>query len=114
MKRNTRRDWSEHFEAFWAHFPKCFKREETREAAKKYMRGLLAEVEGKNCWGLAEIMKETDPQAMQRLLYQAHWDSDLVCKLLRRKIVARLGYAPGVEVIDESAFVKRGDKSAGV
>jgi len=28
--------------------------------------------------------------------------------------VARLGYPGGVGVIDESAFVKRGDKSAGV
>jgi SRSO17 transposase len=64
---------------------------------------------------LAETkVKAAAPQAMQRLLYQAHWDSDLACRLLRRKVVARLGYAPGVGVIDESAFVKHGDKSAGV
>src|SRR5258708_2621485 len=114
MQLNTKSAWYDSFEDFWVDFAKCFKREEARAAAEKYVRGLLAEVERKNCWGLAEIMKETDPQAMQRLLYQAHWDSNLVCRLLRRKVVMRLGYVPGVGVIDETAFVKRGDKSAGV
>jgi SRSO17 transposase len=114
MQLNTRRNWSERFEEFWVDFSKCFKREETGQAAEKYVRGLLAEVERKNCWQLAEIMKENKPDTMQRLLYQAQWNADLVCKILRAKVIARLGYAPGVGVIDESAFVKRGDKSAGV
>jgi len=63
--------WSSSFQQFWADFGKCFKREEARAAAGEYVRGLLAEVERKNCWGLAEIMKKADPQAMQRLLYAA-------------------------------------------
>jgi SRSO17 transposase len=95
MQLNTRKGWTERFEDFWADLDKCFKREETRQAAQKYVRGLLAAVERKNCWQLAEIMKESDPQAMQRLLYQAHWDADLVCKILRAKVIARLGYAWG-------------------
>jgi SRSO17 transposase len=74
MQLNMRRAWSSSFEEFWRDFAKCFKREEARQAAEKYVRGLLAEVERKNCWQLAEIMKESDPQAMQRLLYQAQWD----------------------------------------
>jgi len=114
LQLNTRKGWSERFEEFWADFSKCFKREETGQAGEKYVRGLLAEVERKNCWQLAEIMKENNPDTLQRLLYQAQCTADLVCKILRAKAVARLGYAPEVEVIDESAFVKRGDKSAGV
>ncbi len=69
MQLSTNRAWSGFFEEFWRDFGKCFKREEARQAAGKYVRGLLAEVERKNCWQLAEIMKERDPQAMQRLLY---------------------------------------------
>jgi hypothetical protein len=91
MQLNTRKGWSEHFEDFWEDIGKCFKREETRQAAEKYVRGLLAEVQRKNCWQLAEIMKENNPDAMQRLLYQAQWNPDLVCEILRAKVVARLG-----------------------
>src|SRR5579871_721446 len=114
MELDNQKAWASSFQEFWSDFSLCFKREEVRAAAQKYVRGLLAEAECKNCWGLAEIMQESDPQAMQRLLYQAHWDADALCKILRGKVIARLGYAPGVGVIDESGFVKRGDKSAGV
>jgi SRSO17 transposase len=114
MQLDSKTSWSSAFKDLWQDFSKYFKRGEVRGAAEKYVRGLLAEVERMNCWGLAEIMQESDPQAMQCLLYQAQWNPDLVCKLLRAKVVARLGYAGGVGVIDESAFVKRGDKSAGV
>src|SRR5215470_1370330 len=114
MQLDNQKAWASSFQDFWSDFAKCFKREEARAAAEKYVRGLLAEVERKNCWGLAEIMQERDPQAMQRLLYQAQWDADTLCRILRSKVIARLGYAPGVGVIDESGFVKRGDKSVGV
>jgi len=114
MQLDDKTAWSSAFKDFWQDFSKYFKREEARGVAEKYVRGLLAEVERKNCWGLAEIMQENDPQAMQRLLFQAQLNPDLVCKLLRANVIARLGYPGGVGVIDESAFVKRGDKSAGV
>jgi SRSO17 transposase len=114
MQRDTKAAWSSAFDEFWADFGKCFQREAVRQVAQKYVRGLLAEVARKNCWQLAEVMKETDPQAMQRLLYHAQWDADLVCKVLRAKVIGHLGYAPGVGVIDESGFAKRGDKSVGV
>ena len=114
MEVNNEGAWVESFESFCAHFGECFKRETTRECAKEYIRGLLADIQRKNCWQLAEWMGQTDPQSMQRLLYEAQWDENLACQRLRALVIARLGYEQGVGVIDESGFVKRGDKSAGV
>jgi len=55
-----------------------------------------------------------DPQAMQRLLYEAQWDDRAVRRKLREVTVTELGYQPGVGVIDESGFVKKGEHSVGV
>src|SRR5215467_1887267 len=106
--------WANAFEQFLAEFADCFKRERTRSCATAYIRGLLANVERKNCWQIAERMGQADPQQTQRLLYEAKWAADDVCQRLRNQVVVRLGYEPGIGVLDESGFVKRGDKSAGV
>src|SRR5215475_11897512 len=98
--------WEESFDQFFADFRDCFKREETRSCAAAYIRGLLAEVERKNCSQLAECMGYTDPLSMQRLMYEAKWDADVVVQRVRAKAVARLGDQPGVGVLDESGFVK--------
>ncbi|MBZ0303579.1 MAG: IS701 family transposase [Anaerolineae bacterium] len=51
---------------------------------------------------------------MQRVLNEALWDAAAVRRQLRRAIIQQLGYESGIGVIDESGFVKWGDKSAGV
>lgn len=33
---------------------------------------------------------------------------------MRQMVIERLGYEPGIGVIDESGFLKKGDRSAGV
>lgn len=91
-----------------------FKRSESRDSAVRYVRGLLAEVKRKNCWQLAEKMGEAHPDGLQHLLYGAEWDADAVCQALRRVVATQMGYAPGIGVIDESSFVKKGQCSAGV
>jgi SRSO17 transposase len=78
------------------------------------MRGLLAEVTRKNCWQLAEVMGEGHPDGLQHLLYGADWDADAVCQQMRAVVVAQMGYEPGIGVIDESGFVKKGQCSVGV
>lgn len=106
--------WEEAFGHFFNTFEKRFKRSESRQTAQNYVRGLLSEVKRKNCWQLAEKVGESDPQAMQRLLYDGKWDSQAVCQDMRKLIIDQMGYEPGVGVIDESGFVKKGEKSAGV
>ncbi len=80
-----------------------------------YLRGLLAEVERKNGWTLAEMAGETGPQGMQRLLNFYAWDADGVRDDVRAAVVEVLADAErGVLIADETGFVKKGTKSAGV
>lgn len=106
--------WNRSFNSYFSHFETLFKRSESRSCARAYIRGLLADVKRKNCWQVAEVMGFDDPQAMQRLLYEAQWEDGAVRRKLREVTVTELGYQPGVGVIDESGFVKKGEHSVGV
>jgi SRSO17 transposase len=108
------RHWSRAFDTFFAAFGSYFPRSESRESARQYVRGLLGAVTRKNCWQLAEAVGMTDPHALQRLLYEVPWEADAVCGQMRRLVLEQLGYEPGVGVIDDSGFLKKGDQSAGV
>ncbi len=92
-----------------------FRRREAREQVRRYLQGLLGPIERKNGWQLAEALGEGGPQGMQRLLNAADWDAEAVRDELRAYVVEHLGDEPsGVLVIDETGFVKKGTKSAGV
>jgi SRSO17 transposase len=92
-----------------------FARSEVRERARRYLVGLLARVEHKNGWQLAEAIGETGPRGVQRLLSAATWDADAVRDDLRAYVVDHLGdEASGVLIIDDTGFVKKGAKSCGV
>lgn len=91
-----------------------FRRSETRERAKRYLAGLLDRVERKNGWQLAEHLGEPGPQGVQRLLNAADWDVEAVRDDLRAYVVEHLGGPAGVLVVDETGFLKKGTKSAGV
>jgi SRSO17 transposase len=92
-----------------------FARAEARERAKRYLVGLLERVERKNGWQLAEVIGETGPRAVQRLLSAATWDTDGVRDDLRTYVVDHLGdETTGVLVMDETGFLKKGKKSCGV
>ena len=75
---------------------------------------LLSPVERKNGWQLAEQAGDATPDGVQRLLYNYRWDADLVRDDLGDYVVEHLGCADGVVVVDETGFLKKGDKSAGV
>jgi SRSO17 transposase len=91
-----------------------FARAEPRARAGVYLRGLLSAVERKNGWTLAEQAGDATPDAMQRLLNHAGWDADLVRDDLRDYVVEHLGDERAVLVVDETGFLKKGAKSAGV
>ena len=107
--------WSAGFEAFVGRFAGRFPRVEPRRQRVAYLRGLLGEAERKNGWTLAEAAGEAGPQGMQRLLNFYAWDADGVRDDVRAMVVAALGdAAQGVLIVDETGFVKKGTKSAGV
>ncbi len=91
-----------------------FVRAEPRRRASAYLKGLLAPLERKNGWQLAEVAGDTTPDAMQDFLARTRWDADAVRDDLRAYVVELLGDAGAVLVLDETGFVKKGSKSAGV
>jgi len=91
-----------------------FGRVEPRRQARAYVRGLLAPLAAKNGWTLAEAAGDKSPDRMQRLLNRAGWDADGTRDDVRGYVVRHLGDAGGVLVVDETGFVKKGTRSAGV
>jgi len=91
-----------------------FPRVEPRLRARAYVRGLLAPLASKNGWTLAEAAGDATPDGMQRLLNRAAWDADGVRDDVRGYVVRHLGSADGVLVVDETGFIKKGTRSAGV
>ena len=91
-----------------------FGRAEPRRRVLAYLRGLLAPVERKNGWQLAEAAGEATPDGMQDFLSRVRWDPDAVRDDLRAYVVEHLGDPDAVLVLDETGFVKKGTKSAGV
>jgi SRSO17 transposase len=91
-----------------------FGRRDLRRRAEGYLRGLLGRAERKNGWQLAEAVGDATPHGVQRLLRRARWDADAVRDDLRRYVVEHLGDPRAVLVVDETGFLKKGTKSAGV
>jgi SRSO17 transposase len=106
--------WADGLEQLHARIAARFARSEPRERVLAYVRGLLAPVERKNSWTLAERAGEASPDGMQRLLAAADWDADAVRDDLREYVVEHLGDPSAVLVVDETGFLKKGTKSAGV
>ena len=107
--------WADTFSALHARIAHRFARAEVRERAGRYLAGLLGRVERKNGWQLAEAIGESEPRSVQRLLSEASWDAEGVRDDLRDYVVEHLGEPrSGVLIVDDTGFVKKGDKSVGV
>lgn len=91
-----------------------FARVEPRKAAAGFVTGLLANLEIKTSWQLAEQAGHTRPDKMQRLLYRAKWDADEVRDDVRQVVVDSLGDPDGVLVVDETGDLKKGKHTVGV
>lgn len=92
-----------------------FRRPEVRERVRRYFASLLSHVERKNGWQMAEQMGEAAPHGAQRILNGSCWDADSVRDDLREYVVEHLGdEQSGVLILDETGFLKKGEKSVGV
>jgi SRSO17 transposase len=107
--------WSRALGALHERVGHRFARSEARERVKRYLVGLLGRVERKNGWQIAEAIGERDPQGVQRLLNSARWDAEAVRDDLREYVLEHLAdEETGVLVVDETGFLKKGEKSVGV
>ena len=106
--------WEQQLDTYLNDLLPFFPRKEVREQAKNYLQGLLAPVERKNGWQLAEHLGQLNPYRLQHLLDRAVWDADLITKQLGRFVHQHLGAPDGVAVLDESGIQKKGEHSCGV
>jgi SRSO17 transposase len=111
----TLKQWASYLEELHSRIAHRFLRPEVRERAYRYLSGLLGEVGRKNSWQMAEAIGEARPRGVQHLLNDAHWDADAVRDDLREYVVEHLGDEhSGVLIVDETGFLKKGEKSVGV
>src|SRR3982750_703319 len=97
-----------------ARLGELFGRSEPRRQAGLYLEGLLSAVERKNGWQLAEHLGDARPWRTQRVLSHAQWDEAAARDLCRAYIIERLADREAVLIVDETGFLKKGTKSAGV
>ncbi len=95
----------------------CFARRETRLTCKDMVHGLLAELEDRNCWTLAEAAGHACPYRMQHLLSRARCDEQRMLDTAAGWAVGRLSAgqdgADAVLIVDETADEKSSDSCAG-
>lgn len=89
-------------------------RPESRARLGRFLQITVAGTVRRNGWQLAEAAAEATPQGMQRLVASAAWDEDAVRDDLRAYVRTALGAEKGVLIVDETGFLKKGTKSAGV
>ncbi|HEX3643051.1 MAG TPA: IS701 family transposase [Ktedonobacteraceae bacterium] len=106
--------WKGLFEEVCERIGPLFERSETRERVKSYLQGLLSPIKRKNSWQLAEEMGDPNPYGVQYLLNRARWDSDKMRDIVLKYVCEKLGDENGVGALDETGFLKKGDKSVGV
>jgi SRSO17 transposase len=108
------KEWSSEFENVLNRIDRLFVHPGSRKHAEQYLRGLLAPIERKNGWTIAEHVGEKEPKAMQRFLNLALWDADELRDRLCEYTIEHLNDPRGILVADPTGFAKKGKKSAGV
>src|SRR2546430_2597688 len=107
--------------AYHARFAPLFARQEQRDWAEVYLRGLLvAAVPRKNVEAMALRLLGAGPgaechvRALQHFVGEGAWDDDAILAEHQRYVDETLGDADGVLIIDGSDVPKQGTHSVGV
>jgi SRSO17 transposase len=106
--------WEAEFRRVAERISPLFYRTESRAHAEKYLRGLLAPLERKNGWTIAEYSGEKEPKATQRFLNLTPWDADALRDAVLEYVMEHFADPRGVLIADPTGFAKKGNKSAGV
>jgi SRSO17 transposase len=106
--------WSAEFDHLINRVGSLFVHAKSRLHARQYLSGLLAPIERKNGWTIAQHVGEKEPKALQRFLNLANWDADRLRDLNRDYVIENLADPDGILIADPTGFAKKGKKSAGV
>src|ERR1019366_4836482 len=106
--------WARELEAVAARIGAFVPRPESRDRLGRFMRVTVAGDTRRNGWQLAEAAAEATPHGLRRLVATAAWDVESVRDDLRAYVMEALGTTDSVLIVDETGFLKKGTKSAGV
>lgn len=97
----------------WGKFSSYFARNKGWEAGLNYIKGLLCRVERKNSWQIAQSVGSVNPYRFQNMLNRGSFDEDAARDGNQELLISELGES-GIFVPDDTGFLKKGTKSAGV
>ncbi len=106
--------WEGDLQVLFSRMHPLFRRSESRKHAEQYVRGLLAPLQRKNGWTIAEHVGEPEPKALQRFLNLSPWDVDRLLALNRDYAMEHLADEKAILVADPTGFAKNGTKSVGL
>jgi SRSO17 transposase len=108
------RAWEEEFKSICLRMSRLFTWPESKAHAEQYLRGLLAPLQRKNGWTIAEHVGEKEPKSVQRFLNLTPWDADKLLDIVRLYAMENFADPRGILIADPTGFAKKGTKSAGV
>jgi SRSO17 transposase len=118
LSAGTVAEVAERLRAVWPRYRACFRTQtrETSENAWTYLRGLLTMDQERTFANIARRVAgaETDGQRIQHFMSASPWSAQAVLEQVRGEVAATvLLHAGSVLILDESADVKAGEKTAG-
>lgn len=94
-------------------FDDCFSRKDTRAHLPEYVEGQLSDLLRKSVEPMA-LKAGVPVRTLQEFLSQHKWDHDRMRDRLQQIVVRDHARQHSIGIIDETSFVKKGDKTPGV
>jgi SRSO17 transposase len=97
-----------------AHLKSLFAHPSVAASAAAFLDGVLGPERRKTGWMRAEAAGDPGPWRQQAVLGRSHWDADGLRDMVRDYALETLASPGAVLVIDETGFLKQGQRSCGV
>jgi SRSO17 transposase len=98
---------------FLRRFDDCFARKDTRAHLSVYVEGQLSDLPRKSVEPIA-LAAGVPVRTLQEFLSQHRWQEDLARNRLQQIVAEEHAHPHSVGIIDETSFVKQGNKTPGV
>ena len=92
------------FDSLTGRVGSLFAHPKSQAHSRQYLEGLLAPIERKNGWTIAEYVGEKEPKAMQRFLNLTAWDADDLRDLNLDYVIENVGDPDGILIADPTGF----------
>ena len=113
MDANQMRQLRAKLTRFLGLFDDCFGRKDTRAHLPVFIKGQLSDLPDKSVEPIA-VKAGVAPRTLQEFLSQLRWDDDRMRDRVQEIVRDEHGGPHAIGIIDETSFVKQGDKTPGV